>query len=108
MRFAPVGTLVGLPCLGRDSLASRLRSRVMGDRSLWSSGLPVPLEHLLFTEVLDDVRRLCLSQDRRAPAMLGTGFGDRLRDARAMYVRLRGNKKAICWPFVKPPDGLEP
>jgi len=25
-----------------------------------------------------------------------------------MGVRRYGNKKAICWPFVKPSDGLEP
>jgi hypothetical protein len=25
-----------------------------------------------------------------------------------MLVRERGNKKAICWPFVKPSNGLEP
>jgi hypothetical protein len=64
--------------------------------------------HLLITEVLDAARRLCLSQDCRATAMLGTGLRDRLRDARAMYVRHEATKKAICWPFVKPSDGLEP
>ena len=48
------------------------------------------------------------AKDCRAPATLGTDLGDRLGDARAMYVRRQGNKKAICWPFVKPSDGLEP
>ena len=37
--------------------------------------------YLLFMEVLDEVRRLCLSQDCTASAMLGTDLGDRLRDA---------------------------
>src|SRR4051794_12222330 len=44
----------------------------------------------------------------RGALTLGTDLGDRLRDARAMGVRRRGNKKAICWPFEKPSDGLEP
>ena len=44
-------------------------------------------------EVLDAVRRLCSSQDCRAPEVLGTDLGDRLRGARAMRVRNRGNNK---------------
>src|SRR5439155_20257178 len=59
-------------------------------------------------EVLDRVKSLCSSHDLRAAEMLGTGLGDRLRDDRAMFVRSRGNKNAICWPFLKPSDGLEP
>jgi hypothetical protein len=59
--------------------------------TLWAVVLRA--EYLPTKEVLDEVRRLCLSQDCRAPAMVGTDLGDRLRDARAMYVRRRGNKK---------------
>src|SRR5437588_969839 len=53
-------------------------------------------------EVLHAVRSLRSSQTAWRPATLGTHLGDRLRDARAMYVRPRGNKKAICWPFKSP------
>ena len=38
-------------------------------------------------EVLDEVRRLCSSQNSRAPEMSGTDLGDRLRDDRAIDVR---------------------
>jgi hypothetical protein len=33
--------------------------------------------------------------------MLGTDLGDRLRDARAMYVRRRGNKKGHLLAFCE-------
>jgi hypothetical protein len=36
--------------------------------------------------------------------ILGTGLG-RLRERAS---RVEATKKAICWPFVKPSDGLEP
>jgi hypothetical protein len=77
--------------LGQRCLRQRARTAVSG-----RSGNPFrrrTLEPLPFTAVLDEVRCLCSSQDRRAPTMLGTDLGDRLRDARAMFVRDRGNKK---------------
>jgi hypothetical protein len=65
-------------------------------------------EHLLSTEVLCGRGSLSSSQGRVRPRTLGRGLGGRLRDGRELGVSRRGNKKAHCWPFLKPSDGLEP
>jgi hypothetical protein len=70
---------------------------------------PLPVrEHLPSMEVLCALQSLCSSQGHvRGPA-LGTDLGDSLRVTQELVGSRRGNKKAICWPFAKPSDGLEP
>jgi hypothetical protein len=46
------------------------------------------------------------SQESVVALMLGTGLGERFRATERRARGARGRKKAICWPFVKPSDGL--
>jgi hypothetical protein len=77
-------------------------------RQRWSTNVKAKSEALRPTEVLCGPGSVCSSRESVIAQMLGIGLGDRLGDDQAMRVRHRGNKKAICWPFVKPSDGLEP
>jgi hypothetical protein len=80
---------LGPEALATIAVGAKPRVHVaLGGGVLWGIS-----EYLLLMEVFDEVRRLCLSQGLQAPAMVGTDLGDRLRDARAMFVRDRGNKK---------------
>jgi hypothetical protein len=48
------------------------------------------------------------SQESAVALIVGTGLGDRFSGDRTTSARRPSKKKAICWPFVKPSDGLEP
>ena len=64
--------------------------------------------HLPSMEVLCAPGALCSSQDGDAAECWGQVLGTGCGASRALGVHVEATKKAICWPFVKPSDGLEP
>jgi hypothetical protein len=56
-------------------------------------------------EVLCDPAALCLSQTFGGASRLGDRSWGQVP---GVFRAAQGNTKAICWPFVKPSDGLEP
>jgi hypothetical protein len=71
-----------------------------GERGQRGWGLaPCGCRYLLSTEVLRDLRSVCLSHVESVCAMLGSGLGDRLRDERAMGVHCSDNKKGHLLAF---------
>jgi hypothetical protein len=61
--------------------------------------------HLPSREVLPEPLAVCSSQDFDSLLRSGTGLGDRSSGCRSPR---QTRKKAVCWPLVKPSDGLEP
>ena len=60
-------------------------------------------------EVLDSVRCVCSSQGTRASEEAGDRSWGWVRGCLSDgSTPCKATKKAICWPFVKPSDGLEP
>jgi len=59
------------------------------------------MEHLPLMEVLYVRQPLCWSQVATAPAMLGTGSGERLRAPQGSTVSNEGNKKRQLLAFSK-------
>jgi hypothetical protein len=49
--------------------------------------------------------KACAQASAAWPAAPGTGLGERFAEP---HPPIETTQKAICWPFVKPFDGLEP